>query len=227
MCIVASVRTNIVIDEELMAEASSVGTSTMRETVDLALRELVRRKQRKQTLDLFGTVDWDGDLAGTRRSRLLKHRTDVVIVVDTSVWTDWFAGRSTPQTRLLTLLVEDDASIALTDVGLTEILQGLRTERQARRVDDVLSSYEILRLEPLTDHRHAALMYRQCRRAGVTIRSTIDCLDRRGRIVSRRPSSQRRRLRPPRGTHRPPPRRHIAPGQREPAGAGARRPRWG
>ena len=52
-----------------------------------------------------------------------------MIVVDTSVWTDWFAGRSTPQTRLLTLLVEDDASIALADVGLTEILQGLRTER--------------------------------------------------------------------------------------------------
>lgn len=71
MCIVASVRTNIVIDEELMAEAKALaGTSTMRETVDLALRELVRRKQRKQTLDLFGTVDWDGDLAGTRRTRV-------------------------------------------------------------------------------------------------------------------------------------------------------------
>ena len=70
MCIVASVRTNIVIDEELMAEAKALaGTSTMRETVDLALRELVRRKQRKQSLDLFGTVDWDGDLADTRRTR--------------------------------------------------------------------------------------------------------------------------------------------------------------
>lgn len=60
---VVVMRTNIVIDEDLMAEAKAVaGTDTMRETVDLALRELVRRRSRRQVLDLFGTVDWRGDL---------------------------------------------------------------------------------------------------------------------------------------------------------------------
>lgn len=60
-------RTNIVIDEELMDEAKEVaGTSTMRETVDYALRELVRRRQRQALLDLVGTVEWEGDLSEMR-----------------------------------------------------------------------------------------------------------------------------------------------------------------
>ena len=63
-------RTNIVIDEELMDEARRVaGTSTKRETVELALRELVRRRERRATLDLRGTVRWDGDLDRNRSAR--------------------------------------------------------------------------------------------------------------------------------------------------------------
>ena len=63
-------RTNIVIDEELMDEARRVaGTSTKRETVELALRELVRRRERRATLDLRGTVRWDGDLDRSRSAR--------------------------------------------------------------------------------------------------------------------------------------------------------------
>lgn len=63
-------RTNIVIDEELMAEAKEVaGTTTIRETVDYALRELVRRKQRQKLLGLVGTVEWEGDLDEMRRGR--------------------------------------------------------------------------------------------------------------------------------------------------------------
>ena len=63
----ASVRTNIVIDEGLMAQAKEVaGTRTMRETVDFALRELVRRRQRQRLRDLVGSVDWEGDLSEMR-----------------------------------------------------------------------------------------------------------------------------------------------------------------
>lgn len=63
----AGVRTNIVIDEDLMAQAKEVaGTQTMRETVDLALRELVRRRQRRRLRDLVGSVEWEGDLSEMR-----------------------------------------------------------------------------------------------------------------------------------------------------------------
>ncbi|MCB0858678.1 MAG: type II toxin-antitoxin system VapB family antitoxin [Solirubrobacterales bacterium] len=48
-------RTNIVIDQELMAEAQKLaGTKTMKETVDLALRELVDRRNRLSIIELRG-----------------------------------------------------------------------------------------------------------------------------------------------------------------------------
>lgn len=63
-------RTNIEIDDELLAEAQRVaGTTTKRGTVDYALRELVRRKRRLEVLDLRGDVEWDGDLDESRRGR--------------------------------------------------------------------------------------------------------------------------------------------------------------
>lgn len=100
-----------------------------------------------------------------------------MIVVDTSVWIDFFAGRDTPQaTHLLRCLDQGEDEIALTDLILTEILQGLRTDREVRRVDDRLSVFEVLRLRDLSDFRRAAALYRSARQRGVTIRRTSDFL---------------------------------------------------
>jgi Arc/MetJ family transcription regulator len=64
------VRTNIEIDDELLAEAQRVaGTRTKRATVEYALRELVRRKDRRAVLKLRGSVAWEGDLGESRRGR--------------------------------------------------------------------------------------------------------------------------------------------------------------
>ena len=64
-------RTNIEIDDAVMLEAQRlVGTKTKRETVDLALRELVARHRRLGVLDLRGRVHWQGDLGESRRGRL-------------------------------------------------------------------------------------------------------------------------------------------------------------
>ncbi len=69
MCSVGDVRTNIVIDDELMAKAQRLcGLPTKRATVEFALRELVRRRERRKVLDLHGRVEWKGDLGKTRRS---------------------------------------------------------------------------------------------------------------------------------------------------------------
>lgn len=65
-------RTNIVIDDELMREAKeAAGTETMRETVEQALRELVDRRRRMAILDLRGRCQWEGDLERMRRGRSL------------------------------------------------------------------------------------------------------------------------------------------------------------
>jgi len=62
-------RTNIVIDEALMSEAQELaGTKTMKETVDLALRELVNSRQRLSILELKGKIRWEGDLDEWRRA---------------------------------------------------------------------------------------------------------------------------------------------------------------
>ncbi len=63
-------RTNIDIDEDLLAEAAKIaGTTTKKSTVETALRELIRRHDRKRVLELRGNFDWEGDLQEMRRSR--------------------------------------------------------------------------------------------------------------------------------------------------------------
>lgn len=63
-------RTNIDIDDEVLREAQRlIGTRTKRETVDMALRELVARHRRLGVLSLRGRVHWEGDLDGSRRGR--------------------------------------------------------------------------------------------------------------------------------------------------------------
>ena len=63
-------RTNIVLDEELVAEAKkATGIKTTRELVDAALRELLRQKDIRKILELRGKVEWEGDLAEMRRLR--------------------------------------------------------------------------------------------------------------------------------------------------------------
>lgn len=99
-----------------------------------------------------------------------------MIVVDTSVWIDLLNENRTPQAKRCIQLIEDGEPVALTDVILTEILQGLRSEREARLVESRLRAFPILRLDGLEDFVLAADLYRSARGAGVTIRKTLDCL---------------------------------------------------
>jgi Arc/MetJ family transcription regulator len=65
-------RTNIELDDELVAEAMRLtGATTKREVVDTALRELIRSKKKKDLLDLVGKVqiDPDYDYKAGRRSK--------------------------------------------------------------------------------------------------------------------------------------------------------------
>ncbi len=63
-------RTNINLDDDLVSKGlKATGLRTKRELVDLALRELVRRKEQRKILGLKGKVSWDGDLDQLRTSR--------------------------------------------------------------------------------------------------------------------------------------------------------------
>ena len=60
-------RTNIVIDDRLMRDAlRATGLKTKRETVELALRTLLRLRQQAEIRELRGKLNWQGDLEGMR-----------------------------------------------------------------------------------------------------------------------------------------------------------------
>jgi predicted nucleic acid-binding protein len=99
-----------------------------------------------------------------------------MIVVDTSVWVDVLSDNETSRAMRCVELIKDGAPVALTDVVLTEILQGLRNDREASLVERHLRRFPILRLESLDDFVLASNLYRRARQAGITIRKTLDCL---------------------------------------------------
>jgi predicted nucleic acid-binding protein len=98
------------------------------------------------------------------------------VIVDTSVWIDFFAGRDTWQVAVVSQELDDEQPVGLTDVVYTEILQGIRNDGDLLTVERQLLAMDILPLEGLDDFRAAALLYRAARRQGLTIRRTTDCL---------------------------------------------------
>jgi predicted nucleic acid-binding protein len=106
-----------------------------------------------------------------------------VILVDSSVWIDLLNNIVTePVTRLRQLI--PTSPILIGDLILCEVLQGLRTEAQARLVERSLRRFEAVGLLDPELAVRAAANYRFLRRQGVTIRKTIDlvigtfCLER-------------------------------------------------
>jgi Arc/MetJ family transcription regulator len=66
-------RTNIDIDDKLMEQAmQSTGATTKKAVVEEALRMLVRTRSQAAIRDLFGTVEWEGDLKRSRQGRFPK-----------------------------------------------------------------------------------------------------------------------------------------------------------
>ena len=100
----------------------------------------------------------------------------MILLTDTSVWVDFFAGRDTTQTRIFKEAVGKGADVALTEMILAEILQGVPSDSEFERLRRALSVFRILR--PVSDETYvrAAELYRAGRKRGVTIRSLIDCL---------------------------------------------------
>jgi Arc/MetJ family transcription regulator len=65
-------RTNVVLDDKLVAQCQSVtGIPTRRSLIDHALQELLRHERQKTVLELKGRIDWRGDLNAWRKGRRL------------------------------------------------------------------------------------------------------------------------------------------------------------
>jgi predicted nucleic acid-binding protein len=98
-----------------------------------------------------------------------------VIVVDSSVWIDYFNGVITPQTEKLDRLLGTE-ELAVGDLILTEVLQGFVKDKDFHVAKKVLTSLLIIELGGRDIAMQAAKNFRSLRRLGVTVRSTIDAL---------------------------------------------------
>ncbi len=98
-----------------------------------------------------------------------------MILVDTSVWIDFFAGRDLPHVATLEQFILDNEDLALCGVILTEILQGIADDTTYRRVQNELGSLIMLPM-PHAVFVRAADIYRRLRKHGITIRKTNDCI---------------------------------------------------
>ena len=98
-----------------------------------------------------------------------------MIVGDSSVWLDFLNGNGTPEVARLSRLLGVEP-LVIGDIVLLEVLQGLRSEAEAARVEEALRRFEV---EAMLDPDLAVLAashHRRLRALGITVRKTIDLI---------------------------------------------------
>lgn len=96
-----------------------------------------------------------------------------MILVDSSVWIDYFNGVPNPQTDRLDALLGREP-VATGDLILTEVLQGFRNDRDFNQAKTLLSSLDVIELGGRDVAIQAAQNFRTLRSMGITVRKTID-----------------------------------------------------
>jgi len=98
-----------------------------------------------------------------------------MILVDSSVWIDYFRGTVTPQTDRLDTLLGNEP-VAIGDLILAEVLQGFTNDRDFNQALRLLTSLQLVNLGGQDIAIQAARNFRTLRTLGVTVRKTIDTL---------------------------------------------------
>ena len=98
-----------------------------------------------------------------------------MILVDSSVWIDYFRGTETPQTDALHAWLGIEP-IAIGDLILAEVLQGFDSERDFKLAKAALTSCTVIELGGKEIAIQAARNFRTLRTLGITIRKTIDTI---------------------------------------------------
>lgn len=97
------------------------------------------------------------------------------MLVDTTVWVDFFRGKETRQVATLEKAILQRDNIFYCGLVLTEILQGISNAKQSQLLKSHFNS--LLYLDMHRDvYLHAADIYVILRQKGITVRKTIDCL---------------------------------------------------
>ena len=95
-------------------------------------------------------------------------------IIDTTVWIDFFRDSKTEQTGLLEFVVRRGEA-ALGDVILSEVLQGIGSDKEFRSLQRHFSNFPIYSMIGRGNAIQSAANYRNLRAKGITVRKIVDC----------------------------------------------------
>ncbi len=100
-----------------------------------------------------------------------------MILVDTSVLIDFFKGSNNEATSRFKLVLQQGLNFGITSHILQEVLQGAKSEKEYSLLRRYLETQRFFQpKDPIASFAEAARTFFRCRKRGLTIRSTIDCL---------------------------------------------------
>jgi predicted nucleic acid-binding protein len=98
-----------------------------------------------------------------------------MILVDSSVWIDFFRGTQNSKTQILKQLFQS-TEVSVGDLILTEVLQGFTQDAHFKEAKKLLADFEVIAISDPNVAIAAANNYRTLRKFGFTVRKTIDTL---------------------------------------------------
>ena len=98
----------------------------------------------------------------------------VPVIIDTTVWIDFFRSAKTEQTDLFEKVIRrGDAAVG--DLIVSEILQGVDTDKEFRSLKRHLSNFHVYPMVGRQNAIQSAVNYRKLRAKGITVRKSVDC----------------------------------------------------
>ena len=100
-----------------------------------------------------------------------------MILVDTSVLIDFFKGIQNDPSLSLKEIIRQQIPFGIASVVYQELLQGAKNKKEYKILDEYLSCQRFFHpLDSVGSYGKAAWIYLSCRKQGITVRSSIDCL---------------------------------------------------
>lgn len=98
-----------------------------------------------------------------------------MILIDTSVWIDLFAGHKTAQVNKLEKLILQQEDLCTCGIIMTEVLQGIRSDQEYQKILSVLKNLLYLPMDQSV-FIQSSNIFRALKKKGITIRKSIDCM---------------------------------------------------
>ena len=99
-----------------------------------------------------------------------------MILIDTSAFIEFLNHTGSSLDKELEHLITNEEDLAIADVTITEILQGIKDDKEFNEIKKSLLAFPVYSFKGVDSYIAAAELYRKCRKKGLTVRSTIDLL---------------------------------------------------